>query len=48
MDIRRLIALLIDTDDHARYAADIQKLVETVDGLDQWLSRGGVPPKSWV
>lgn len=42
-EIRRMVAEASDDPE----SADINYLVDLVDGLDKWLSTGGFLPKEW-
>lgn len=44
-EIRRIIAR-VDADD-TDAGEDYERLVNLIDGLDAWMSRGGFPPRLW-
>ena len=49
-EIRQLIAesYRLDKTDESLSPIATDRLVELIEGLDQWISRGGFLPKQWV
>ena len=48
-ELRVLTRRLLDAAPHpAAATADAIRLAELVEALDDWLSRGGFPPRAWA
>lgn len=43
----RVLADTSTSEENAELACAASELVDLVDGLDQWLTRGGFPPGPW-
>lgn len=49
--IRLLIKQMAEEDGHPVYPTFVQHardLAEVVEGLDEWLTKGGFPPADWM
>lgn len=47
-EIRELVQKLDRDEDQFSHNLDAMRLCELVDGLDQWMTRGGFPPGDWT